>query len=67
MSASKQQFLRLLLAGAILGAGSLHAQQSTTTPAGTPTATPAPCIPPPPQKCGFVCQRGAKAKDSGRH
>jgi hypothetical protein len=56
MSASKQQFLRLLLAGAILGAGSLHAQQSTTIPAGTPTATPAPCTPPPPQKCGFVCR-----------
>jgi hypothetical protein len=58
MSATKQ-LAKLLLAGAVLHGAVARGQNPVTSPptvATAPTANAAPCIPPPPQKCGFVCR-----------
>jgi hypothetical protein len=55
---SKAVLTAVLLAGiaARTQATSPQATISPTAPAGAPTASAAPCIPPPPQKCGFICR-----------
>lgn len=55
---------KLMVALFFVSSARLNAQQNPATipPTTAPTANAAPCIPPPPQKCGFLCREEQKLR-----